>query len=123
MWVLSERVVTEFSGMHPFLWWWIGGLLPTVGIIIALVVLEKIFDFITDGKIATTLVAIVIIGIVGLIMVTPACRQIGDPKTKTEYVEYKVTLEDSVSYNVFTEQYEVLNVEGEILTVRKRDDK
>jgi hypothetical protein len=38
----------------------------------------------------------------------------------TEVTEYKVTIDDSVSYIEFTEKYEVINQEGEIYTVREK---
>ena len=40
----------------------------------------------------------------------------------TEVAEYKVTIDDSVSYVEFMEKYEVIDQEGEIYTVRERTD-
>ena len=37
------------------------------------------------------------------------------------YAEYKVTISDSVSYNEFVEQYEVIDQEGLIFTVKERE--
>lgn len=39
----------------------------------------------------------------------------------TEVTEYKVTIDDSVSYVEFMEKYEVIDQEGEIYTVRERN--
>ena len=40
----------------------------------------------------------------------------------TEVTEYKVTIDDSVSYVEFMERYEVIDQEGEIYTVRERTE-
>ena len=40
----------------------------------------------------------------------------------TEVTEYKVTIDDSVSYVEFMEKYEVIDQEGEIYTVRERTE-
>ena len=56
------------------------------------------------------------------VMVTGFCYMcvmngIDNTKKTFDHYEYKVVLEDYVSYNDFTERYEVLDTEGEILTV------
>ncbi len=38
-----------------------------------------------------------------------------------EYKQYKVILDDTVTYNNFTRMYEVLEQDGEILTVREKN--
>lgn len=43
-------------------------------------------------------------------------------KTDVDYIEYKVTISDEVSMNEFYEKYEVLDQEGEIYTVREREN-
>ena len=41
--------------------------------------------------------------------------------TPTEYeTQYKVTISDEVNFNEFTEQYEIIDQEGKIYTVRER---
>ena len=41
-------------------------------------------------------------------------------KTTPAYTEYKVTIDDSVSFTEFTEKYEIIDQEGKIYTVKER---
>lgn len=40
---------------------------------------------------------------------------------KKDHIEYKVTVDDSVSMNEFLNKYEILEQEGKIYTVRERE--
>lgn len=42
-------------------------------------------------------------------------------KTDIDYIEYKVTVDDSVSMNEFLNKYEILEKEGKIYTVKERE--
>ena len=42
-------------------------------------------------------------------------------KTDVKYIEYKVTIDDSVSMNEFLDKYEILDQEGKIYTVKERE--
>lgn len=42
-------------------------------------------------------------------------------KTNVSHIEYKVTIDDSVSMNEFLDQYEILDQEGKIYTVKERE--
>lgn len=42
-------------------------------------------------------------------------------KTDINYIEYKVTIDDSVSMNEFLDKYEILDQEGKIYTVKERE--
>ena len=42
-------------------------------------------------------------------------------KNSIDYVEYKATIEDSVSMNEFLDRYEILDQEGKIYTMRERE--
>lgn len=42
-------------------------------------------------------------------------------KTDIDHIEYKVTVDDSVSMNEFLNKYEILEQEGKIYTVRERE--
>ena len=48
---------------------------------------------------------------------------IGGSKSKTDvsHIEYKVTIDDSVSMNEFLDKYEILDQEGKIYTVKERE--
>ena len=42
-------------------------------------------------------------------------------KTDIDHIEYKVTVDDSVSMNEFLNKYEILEKEGKIYTVKERE--
>lgn len=42
-------------------------------------------------------------------------------KTDIRYIEYKVTIDDSVSMNEFLDKYEILDQEGKIYTVKEKE--
>ena len=42
-------------------------------------------------------------------------------KTDIDHIEYKVTVDDSVSMNEFLDKYEILDQEGKIYTVKERE--
>lgn len=42
-------------------------------------------------------------------------------KTNINYIEYKVTINDSVSMNEFLDKYEILDQEGKIYTVKEKE--
>ena len=42
-------------------------------------------------------------------------------KNNVDYIEYKVTINDSVSMNEFLYKYEILDQEGKIYTVKERE--
>ena len=44
-----------------------------------------------------------------------------DHLNKFSHIEYKVTIDDSVSMNEFLDKYEILDQEGKIYTVKERE--
>ena len=42
-------------------------------------------------------------------------------KTDISHIEYKVTIDDSVSMNEFLDKYEIIDQEGKIYTVKERE--
>ena len=42
-------------------------------------------------------------------------------KTDINHIEYKVTIDDSVSMNEFLDKYEILDQEGKIYTVKEKE--
>jgi hypothetical protein len=42
-------------------------------------------------------------------------------KNNVNHIEYKVTIDDSVSMNEFLDKYEILDQEGKIYTVKERE--
>ena len=66
-----------------------------------------------------TLVSVGVIGVViGLILFVLALLP---SKTDISHIEYKVTIDDSVSMNEFLDKYEILDQEGKIYTVKERE--
>lgn len=43
-------------------------------------------------------------------------------KNNIDYIEYKVTIEDSVSMNEFLDKYEILETEGKIYIVKEKSN-
>ena len=43
-------------------------------------------------------------------------------KTDINHIEYKVTIDDSVSMNEFLDKYEIIDQEGKIYTVQEREN-
>lgn len=46
---------------------------------------------------------------------------VSENKTDVNHIEYKVTIDDSVSMNDFLDKYEILDQEGKIYTVKERE--
>ena len=46
---------------------------------------------------------------------------VSENKTDISYIEYKVTIDDSVSMNEFLDKYEILDQEGKIYTVKEKE--
>ena len=42
-------------------------------------------------------------------------------KNSVDYIEYKITIDDSVSMNEFLDKYEILDQEGKIYTVKEKE--
>ena len=60
---------------------------------------------------------------IGLALTFGIVGSLGDTYSKNDinYIEYKVTIDDSVSMNEFLDKYEILDQEGKIYTVRERE--
>ena len=72
--------------------------------------------FIGDYDIA----ALISLAVVVLFTVVAILSEIPN-KNNIDYIEYKVTIDDSVSMNEFLNKYEILEQEGKIYTVRERE--
>ena len=66
-------------------------------------------------------IAIIIVSI--LLLTSVIVMALGDISDKTDihHIEYKVTIDDSVSMNEFLDKYEILDQEGKIYTVKERE--
>ena len=65
-----------------------------------------------------------ILGCIGLVLtiasIVVACLGGTQSKTDISHIEYKVTIDDSVSMNEFLGKYEILDQEGKIYTVKEK---
>ena len=70
-----------------------------------------------DGKTILSLIFIVLmIGSFSVMIFSDT-----ENKTDINYIEYKVTIDDSVSMNEFLDKYEIIDQEGKIYTVKERE--
>ena len=74
------------------------------------------FCFSEDHPIAGLVVLCLAISVV-----IPCALTDVDNKNNINYIEYKVTIDDSVSMNEFLDKYEILDQEGKIYTVKERE--
>ena len=108
--VLSEEVVKGSSPETVLI----------LGTIFAIIV-----SFAFGGAVAelsdNNMVAISITGILTFIIVLSCAIYLKPLETKGSYVKYKVTIDDSVSFNEFNAKYKVLKQDGQIFTVVERE--
>ena len=108
----TKEIATEFA----FNWnaFWITfsvilGMLALIGIVISLVSYD--WSNLIGGIVTGAAIGMLIGGVVGdAVLCIPV----------TYKTQYKVTISDEVSMNEFLEKYEIIDQEGEILTVRER---
>lgn len=73
--------------------------------------------FSTYKKLGLKITSCVLV-VVGVVVMTLALLS---NHNSINYIEYKVTIDDSVSMNEFLEKYEILDQEGKIYTVKERE--
>lgn len=67
------------------------------------------------GRLAT------ITGLIMIVLTTISCLGIIKNSADIAYIEYKVTIDDSVSMTEFMDKYEIIDQEGKIYTVKERE--
>lgn len=113
-----EILATEEVAIAWASWNWKGFLL-TVGLCFFVAIIAGILTGISDdwGLGVTIFFVIFIAG--SALFGTLVGRTTGEP---IEYeTQYKVVIDDSVSMNEFLEEYEIIDQEGKIYTVREKD--
>ena len=65
--------------------------------------------------------AVILSAISVIVCMVIACMGGSSSKTDINHIEYKVTIDDSVSMNEFLDKYEILDQEGKIYTVKERE--
>ena len=78
-------------------------------------ILATILCFVDGYDVATTVCLMFVV-----VFTIIACLGGIDSKTDISHIEYKVTIDDSVSINQFLDKYEILDQEGKIYTVKER---
>lgn len=88
-----------------------------LGFFLWVVLIAAIICTFLDGY--NTLGCICLVMMISSIIV--ACLGGSKSKTNISHIEYKVTIDDSVSMNEFLDKYEILDQEGKIYTVKERE--
>lgn len=112
--ILSSETIYQTE-----VYWWLIPLCAGIGLLIGLILAIK--EWIDCGFSGDCIFCIVAL--------TIACAFVGflfaiisEHKTDTiDHIEYKVTIDDSVSMNEFLDKYEILDQEGKIYTVKERE--
>ena len=113
--ILAEKTIYETA----FPWWPVfifAGVGLIIGIIMAFVSYRnyKFFD-------PANFVIIFVCMIVGASFGTMGAVMLEYETDTIDHIEYKVTIDDSVSINEFLDKYEILDQEGKIYTVKEKE--
>ena len=112
--ILSSETIYEVE-----VFWWLIPVFAVVGLLIGLITaIINWIDFGFDGDYIFGIIVCAFIGVyvgfLGMIMSEHEADTIS-------HIEYKVTIDDSVSMNEFLDKYEILDQEGKIYTVKERE--
>ena len=112
--VLSQTIIYEVSQVQ--------GLVPLItfiGAVIGLII--NIFYWRRAKFDVSDLEIILVLAVAGLLIGLWAESITLQTTDAIDYIEYKVTVDDSVSMNEFLDKYEILDQEGKIYTVKERE--
>jgi hypothetical protein len=111
--ILSSEVIYETEVWWP-MFFIVIGISAVVGCLIN--VFTNTSPDLIDGLLGA------VIGMIIGILFGPLMTMLTTHTTdQVEYIEYKVTIDDSVSMNEFLDKYEILDQEGKIYTVKERE--
>lgn len=106
--ILSSETI--YNGILPG---WAGA----IGFIMIIMFVVSAGYFRSDHRpLAVTICSVLVA--CGVILMTLA---LVSNKNSINHIEYKVTIDDSVSMNEFLDKYEILDQEGKIYTVKERE--
>lgn len=88
-----------------------------LGLLFGIISVFSMVKFIVDGNDVLPWVFLVLTAA----SIVVSCLGAAPRKTDIDHIEYKVTIDDSVSMNEFLDKYEILDQEGEIYTVKERE--
>ena len=106
--ILSEQIF--YSNLFPS--WFIGLSLIGFAISLALIVIGTTKDKFKIAILGSTVFLVSFA--LGIITSNIKSKEI-------DYIEYKVTIDDSISMNEFLDKYEILDQEGKIYTVKEKE--
>lgn len=113
--ILSQETIYKTD--YP---WWLILIFAGIGLIVGIIItINKCMDYgFFDISDIVPIILCVGLGVYfGLIGTIPL-----EYETDTiDHIEYKVTIDDSVSMNEFLDKYEILDQEGKIYTVKERE--
>ena len=98
--------------------WWLIPLFAGIGLLIGLIV--SIIEWIDYGFDGDYIVLIFVLPIACAFLGFLGSLMSAHETDIVDHIEYKVTIDDSVSMNEFLDKYEILNQEGKIYTVKER---
>ena len=112
--ILSSETIYEIETL-----WWLVPLCAGIGLLIGLIIV--IVDSVQYGLDDDGLTLILAFAIVGIITGIVGAGIFSHETDTVDHIEYKVTIDDSVSMNEFLDKYEILDQEGKIYTVKERE--
>lgn len=113
--ILSQETIYETT--YP---WWFILIFAGIGLIIGIIVMiinyldERIFD-------PTFLFLIGVLVLAGSMIGMLIAENTNHETDTVDHIEYKVTIDDSVSMNELLDKYEILDQEGKIYTVKEKE--
>jgi nucleoside permease NupC len=112
--ILSQNTIYETE-----VCWWIFVVCASLGFVIGLIL--SIIAWIINGFDTQDIGFIVALtgcfALMGMLLTVPTEHD----TDVVDHIEYKVTIDDSVSMNEFLDKYEILDQEGKIYTVKERE--
>lgn len=106
--ILSSK--TMYNTILPEYWIAVGLLLAFVFMCLTVYFYVKLHD-------ASAILCLVLM----VVSIVILCLGAISNKNSIDYIEYKVTIDNSVSMNEFLDKYEILDQEGKIYTVKERE--
>ena len=88
-----------------------------IGFILLIVLAIPLSCSIADGKIVLAIICLILMIITFFVMILGLVEN----GHSVNYIEYKVTIDDSVSMNEFLDKYEIIDQEGKIYIVKERE--
>ena len=113
--ILSQETIYETA--FP---WWLILIFAGIGLIVGIII--TIIRYIDYNFFDPADLVIISLGVILGAWVGSLGALIGEYETDTvDHIEYKVTIDDSVSMNEFLDKYEIIDQEGKIYAVKEKE--